>query len=537
MRSVTGMHGRYDLRSELSSGGVGIIYATDRPDIVYKEYKDAAKAPQRQHLELLVSIGRQVIVEQRIPVGAQPESSINWPLDIVSGPGGAVTGVILPAIPRPLYHEDHNRPRDLQFLILARSNPPAADARVALLLRMAEIFAYIDFRKLVHGDLSYRNLVWTLRPEPVMYLIDCDGMRPQDPPPTEGVQSIGFTDPRVIEGSIPAHDHRSDWYALALAMYRGLLLRPGNLEKRDGRWPKVSNLPPELDARIAALLRQALDHPLDADARPTPAEWVAALRAAYLPNGAWDRKALAALDRVAEKRPQPTPAFTPLPPVSDGRSPTRRPTGRPRPRPRHRPAPPLQPSLGPPYGLPSSSPSPYGPPPPPPPLYGPPPPPPPSSYGLLSSSPSPYGPPPPPPSSYDPPAPPPSLYDPPPSSLIPSGPISLPSPYSPPPPPYRPPSDRQPSALARWAMTKGSRYHATSWAMTCCAWPASLILQIIVLTQLVRTPPYYPRRTWAIVAAAFYLALSALLTLYCGLAWLLDSDSAPSNTADVPPSP
>src|SRR5262249_52032474 len=153
---------------------------------------------------------------------------------------------------------------------------------------------------------SFRNLVWALRPQPVMYLIDCDGMLPQDPAPRDGVQSLGFADPRIAEGMIPAHDHRSDWYGLALAMYRGLLLRPGNLDKRNGKWQKMSKLPRELDKRIADLLRRALDHPLDADGRPEPGEWVAALRDTYVTKGgAWNRKALNALDRVATKAPAP----------------------------------------------------------------------------------------------------------------------------------------------------------------------------------------------------------------------------------------
>ena len=70
---------------------------------------------------------------------------------------------------------------------------------------------------LVSLTCSGKNLVWTLTPAPVMYLIDCDGMVPQRPAPRTGVQASGWTDPRVVDRLVPAHDHYSEWYALGLA--------------------------------------------------------------------------------------------------------------------------------------------------------------------------------------------------------------------------------------------------------------------------------------------------------------------------------
>src|SRR4051812_19291924 len=112
---------------------------------------------------------------------------------------------------------------------------------------MAEILAYLDSCGLVHGDVGGKKVVWSITPDPVVYRIDCDGLMPQPPAPTVGVQTPGWTDPRLFERLIPAHDHLSDWYALGLAMYRGLLLQPGNLDRKDGIWPAPSQIPPELD--------------------------------------------------------------------------------------------------------------------------------------------------------------------------------------------------------------------------------------------------------------------------------------------------
>jgi len=311
MRSVRGRHGIYEVRGEIAKGGVGTVYATHRPDVVYKEYKSPSRAPARTTLDPLVEIGQQVMITSRVAIGGRPESSVNWPLDIVPGPGASVAGVILPNLPLPLIHERFGKPRGLEFLIMARAEPPAAKSRVVLLLRMAEILAYLDSRGLVHGDVSGKNLVWTTAPAPLMYLLDCDGMHPQQPPPTTGVQSPGWADPRLLDRLIPAHDHYSDWYALGLAMYRGLLLEPGNLEKANGLWRTPSRIPRQLDPRITNLLVRALGRPLDGPSRPSPTEWVQGLLDVYLPTRtAYDERALATLDRLT---PVPQRSAPPAP--------------------------------------------------------------------------------------------------------------------------------------------------------------------------------------------------------------------------------
>jgi hypothetical protein len=321
---VTGRHGRYTVEeAELSRGGVGSIHRTDDPGFVYKKYFSPAKAPSPAALDNLVQVGRDVLVVQGKGPGDTPESSVNWPVDVVPGPGSAVRGVLLPTIPPELFNE-HGTVRTLDFLVMKRANPPRAKARLALLLRMAEILAFVDSRGLVHGDVNSRNLAWSLQPAPVMYLIDCDGMLPQDPPPRRGVGAPGWMDPRLLDKRIPAHDHRSDWYCLALAMYRGLLLTPGRLDARlpDGSWPAPSQVSTALAPAVADLIRRGLTDPLRAEDRPTPREWADALVAAYVPGGRFDDAAIARLDKATAPppkpapKPQPKPTFTRLPPTN-----------------------------------------------------------------------------------------------------------------------------------------------------------------------------------------------------------------------------
>lgn len=315
METVVGTWGSYLVeKDELGRGGVGSIHRTSDPDFVFKRYFDPTKAPARKDLEKLVEVGREVLVRQRRKPGETPESSVNWPVDISVDQYGAVTGVLLPIIPQVLFREEFGSVRTLDFLVMARAKPPTAKGRIVLLLRMAEIFNFVNARGLVHGDVNGKNLAWAVQPQPVMYLIDCDGMVPQQPAPETGVQAMGWTDPRVVERRIPAHDHYSDWYTLALAMYRGLLLTPGKLDRAaDGSWPPPQKIPNGFPVRLADLLRRGLE-PTDATRRPAPGEWVRALRETYLPNNRFDDAAIAALDTMsAPAKQSPPPTFTPLP--------------------------------------------------------------------------------------------------------------------------------------------------------------------------------------------------------------------------------
>jgi hypothetical protein len=311
---VRGRYDQYTVESvPVSKGGVGSIHRTTDPRWVYKQYFESAKAPSLQHLDRLIGIGRDVLIRDGRKPGETPESSVNWPVDVSVDPNEAVRGVILPAIPPSLFNE-YNSVRGLEFLVLARANPPAAKGRVALLLRMAEILNFIDSRGLVHGDINGKNLAWAITPAPIMYLIDCDGMVPQDPPPDQGVQAMGWTDPRVIDHLISAHDKYSDWYCLALAMYRGLLLTSGKLDSKrpDGSWPEPQAIPADLDPGIATLLRRGLGDPLDPAVRPRPAEWVKGLINVFLDHGRFDEAATQKLDQLSVVA-LAKPAFTPLP--------------------------------------------------------------------------------------------------------------------------------------------------------------------------------------------------------------------------------
>lgn len=288
-----------------SSGGASTLHDTSDRRFVYKRYTKPESAPRRAVLDQLVALGRGT---GGLWDASKPPSSvlatINLPVDVVLDDGGATIGVILPRIPA-VFHKPSGRPRGLESLIMVRARPPAARARVGVLFRLAECLRCLHAARLVHGDLSSKNVLWADPPKgaPLAYLIDCDGLVPQDPPPTTGYMTPMWTDPRLLAGRIKAHDQHSDWYALALAMYRGLLLEPGDLTRLDesGRWRRPGRIPSNLDGGVQRALRQALDDPLAVARRPDPLTWLRVLLSAYFQGNRFDPQRLAALDRLADR--------------------------------------------------------------------------------------------------------------------------------------------------------------------------------------------------------------------------------------------
>ena len=55
-------------------------------------------------------------------------------------------------------------------------DPTDGDRRV-LCHALASVLAVLHRNELVYGDLSARNVLWTIRPEPAVLLLDCDGVR------------------------------------------------------------------------------------------------------------------------------------------------------------------------------------------------------------------------------------------------------------------------------------------------------------------------------------------------------------------------
>ncbi|WNI16102.1 hypothetical protein [Actinacidiphila sp. ITFR-21] len=319
----TGVRYRVDDAPLDETGGQSVLYLCDDPAgrrRVYKRYKlplaDRAEVAQ---LGRLATTGREVVRRAEGPDGKgelarTPESSVNWPIDLVDGPGGTLAGVVLPLIPDSFMRDDRKgsrRPRTLDFHKAWVADPPTARTRVGVLVRVCDVFDYLDQQQLVHGDVSWKNIVWR-GDDPHAYLIDCDGLRPRSPLPASAPSTPEWRDPRLVVRTVPSHDHFSDRYALALVLYRVLFLNPGGPRWRvPGReWITAANYPDRLAPRLRDLFSRAFDDPAATTGRPTAAAWRAALLDTFMPGGsAYRADALWVLDEYANTHHRTT--FTP----------------------------------------------------------------------------------------------------------------------------------------------------------------------------------------------------------------------------------
>jgi serine/threonine protein kinase len=304
-----------------AEGSVGRVYRCLSPGaFVYKEYKSPrTNAIENTRTVELSEIGRNLLANQYDNLGTTPANSINWPVDTVRGASGELVGVILPYLPQPFF-DDSGVARKLDGLYLPRSGPPSAEVRVRVLLRLAEILRWLDRAGYVHGDLSQNNILWKAGTNPGAYLIDVDEVKKvSDPCRERSVHTPFWTDPRVILGQQPCHDRYSDRLALALAVYRILCTRSGNL-LRDGAWHSPTSVPQELPVVVRQLLHRAFVVTATPADRPSAEEWVIGLQSSYFNGGRPRRDRLEALDTYTQavvaawqaKHGQVAPAVTPV---------------------------------------------------------------------------------------------------------------------------------------------------------------------------------------------------------------------------------
>jgi len=271
-----------DLRLSVAigAGSQGTIYRVEHSalafsfPLIYKEFAPKT-AVSGAALELMASFranqldgDRRVIDERTV-----------WPCAAVVR-STRVCGYVMQAIPDAYMQTiltttgSEPIPREVQHLFvsdaISRKNlgeVPKRTERFALAREMAYILGFFHKRGLVYGDLSYRNAVYTLRPRPMIMLLDCDAIRfkGQGAAVTQ-LNSPGWTAPEGGPQTI-----QTDRYKLALFIMR--CLTPGvNAQNRNP--DKATKV---FDGPGMALLRRGLGD--DPDARPSGKEWVGYLDA------------------------------------------------------------------------------------------------------------------------------------------------------------------------------------------------------------------------------------------------------------------
>lgn len=264
-------------------------------------------------------------------LAARAASASAWPLRAVLGESGEVVGVVCRRAPDRFWLAHRDGSRRLAVLSYLTSDPdrvavaygvdvppPGSAKRVGLVYALARLLdAWQPSPALpdgpgpvVHGDLSAKNVLWSLRPVPEIFVLDCDGAtlaaehdaRPRPATPN-------WDDPARPPGTTPGLS--SDRYSLGIVFVRvlGAAHFPLQGRQRQGSevvvdlelprsWRRLADMP-----RLWSLCERALSVETPGE-RPTPAEWAYEMQELL---GALGASEMAEAVRAAQGDPAPTP--------------------------------------------------------------------------------------------------------------------------------------------------------------------------------------------------------------------------------------
>lgn len=267
----------------LAVGGEGIVYRLrSRPTLVFKEYKEA----QRPTLNVRALVGLVESVASMEPADRQRISTRTvWPKHLVVR-NGQVQGFLMPSVDDAFYRRYglranprlvlcdwnqltyHHPGSTMQPHMLSEIPMASHGDRLRLVSDLAETLEVLHRGEMVVGDMSGKNLLWTLAPTRVV-LIDCDSFRRVGHPAACGhKESPGWVDPSLAGAPTT---QQSDIFKLGVAAYRALVADPSGVLTPD--LVRNSSLA-SVAAGIVQLVAASVDHP---GSRPTAAEWVSTI--------------------------------------------------------------------------------------------------------------------------------------------------------------------------------------------------------------------------------------------------------------------
>ena len=266
-------------------GAMGTVFKVDgRPPCLFKKYVTPAWHAAR--LDRLVAWRNELTAHERNFL----DSYCAWPLVTVTDAGQTI-GFLMRSAPPPFWVDmlGQEHTLELQHLIHAATSEklgipmPSPQQRLALVKGLAEILAFLHDHNIIYGDVSEKNVLWTIQNFPRIFLIDCDNARPADLARSDAgvamARNPSWRDPDLPEDGLP--DTNSDRYALAVFCYRVFY----------GYYPSPRGVTASLeDDRTRVLLPHSapnlpqlerhLTSGLGAPAyRPTAANWISAITA------------------------------------------------------------------------------------------------------------------------------------------------------------------------------------------------------------------------------------------------------------------
>jgi len=208
----------------VADGGHGVVFELSRPaGVLLKLYHNDVDV-LADELRRLIELPAGLVGVDRGLVGA----ATAWPCARVFHRGRCV-GLLMRAAPARFSTRLAGRARllELQFLLYPRRAMwselvlPTEVGRRGLAMRYLRVFQVLHRNNVLVGDVSMRNLLWTLTGGPGVFAIDCDGFRIAGrPPAVRAADTVGWTDPTARHGEVTSD---TDRYKLALLTLRLLL--------------------------------------------------------------------------------------------------------------------------------------------------------------------------------------------------------------------------------------------------------------------------------------------------------------------------
>ncbi|MGH3171029.1 MAG: hypothetical protein ACRDN0_34830 [Trebonia sp.] len=287
----------------IAEGGYGAVFATrsdcrlpgDDNALAYKEFTKDLDA-QRRSAQAAVTFREGLDPADRIDL----DRFAVWPRDLVTGPGGEVSGLVMPLIPDAFFchllnsgtGEKDRKVRDLQWLGATAAQRDAAEIdleevgqveRLVLLGMLVYAVGRLHKHGWVFGDLSFKNAAFALNP-PRVLLLDCDGAAGLSDTGRRQASTPNW-DPPECPIEVPPGERRqqdfqddvSDVYKLGLMILRCLAPGKGMTSARN-----PSRLAGRLDDEGDVLVARAVS--TDRDDRPTAKELYAYIRKTVSPQ-------------------------------------------------------------------------------------------------------------------------------------------------------------------------------------------------------------------------------------------------------------
>ncbi|ORV91549.1 hypothetical protein AWC11_10310 [Mycobacterium interjectum] len=296
--------------TKIAQGGQGVVYRAPNvktkfaTSMVYKEYKTQTLA----HIDFTALAAMPALVEDTLTYH-QAERLISvtaWPCALVEDQG-TQAGFVMPAIPDDFFialatvKGTSDATAEFQHLlnhpsVLAARGIEIDDAqRYELLREVASGLAFLHKHGVCVGDISPKNLLFSLTPRAAVYFIDCDAMRINGVSALPQVETPGW---EVPAGEELATVH-TDTYKLGLLALR---LLAGDHDTRNPQ-----HLPPTTPALLRQIITDTLKNP--PESRPLPEAWT------YVLGHAIEHSQHESLSAATAATPVSTPLDPPQIPV------------------------------------------------------------------------------------------------------------------------------------------------------------------------------------------------------------------------------